>query len=257
MTYRARPADGVAWVTGASAGIGRAVALELARRGFTVIASARRQEALHALTAEAQGISGSIEPAPCDVTDREAVSAVVKRIEEKRPIALALLNAGGASRDARADFGGPGFQATFALNVQGVANCINPVFNAMRERRRGQIAVVGSLSSYGGMPNAYAYAPSKAAVASLTVGLKFLADPVGVTVQLINPGFVRTPLTAGNKYPMPFLMEPDIAARRIVDGLERHSFEIRFPLRLAFIFRALNLLPYRAYFWVFQAFKVR
>ena len=152
---------------------------------------------------------------------------------------------------------GPGFQATFALNVQGVANCINPVFNAMRERRRGQIAVVGSLASYGGVPNAYAYAPSKAAVASLTVGLKFLADPVGVTVQLINPGFVRTTLTASNKYPMPFLMEPDAAARRIADGLERLGFEIRFPLRLAFIFRALNLLPYRAYFCVFQAFNAR
>ena len=118
--------------------------------------------------------------------------------------------------------------------MQGAANCVNPVFNAMRERRRGQIAVVGSLVSYGGAPNSYAYAPSKAAVASLTVGLKFLADPVGVTVQLINPGFVRTSLTAGNKHPMPFLMEPDAAARRIAEGLERHGFEIRFPLRLVF-----------------------
>ena len=257
MTYRARPADGVAWVTGASAGIGRAAALELARRGYTVVASARREEALAALALEARGFSGNIEAAPCDVTDREVVAALVKRIEEKRPIALALLNAGGASRDARADFGGPGFQATFALNVQGVANCINPVFNAMRDRGRGQIAVVGSLASYGGVPNAYAYAPSKAAVASLTVGLKFLADPVGVTVQLINPGFVRTPLTASNKFPMPFLMEPDAAARRIADGLERRGFEIRFPLRFAFIWRALNLLPYRAYFWVFRASKAR
>ena len=141
--------------------------------------------------------------------------------------------------------------------MQGVANCVNPVFNAMRERRRGQIAVVGSLASYGGVPNSYAYAPSKAAVASLTVGLKFLADPVGVTVQLINPGFVRTPLTASNKYPMPFLMEPDAAARRIADGLERRGFEIRFPRRLVFIWRALNSLPYRAYFWVFRAFNAR
>ena len=78
------------------------------------------------------------------------------------------------------------------------------------------------------MPNSYAYAPSKAAVASLTVGLKFLADPVGVTVQLINPGFVRTTLTASNKHPMPFLMAPDAAARRIADGLSATALKSAF-----------------------------
>ena len=257
MTYRAKPADGVAWVTGASGGIGRAVALELARRGFEVFASARRVEKLEALAREAEGLAGRIVAAPCNVTDRVDVAKLVAEIESRRPIALAILNAGGSWRDAPDDFGGSGFRSTFAVNVQGVANCINPVFNAMRERRKGQIAVVASLSSYGGLPNAYAYAPSKAAVASLTVGLKFLADPVGITVQLINPGYVRTPLTADNKYPMPFLIEPDEAARRIVKGLRRGGFEIRFPLRLAFIIRALNLLPYRAYFWAFNAAKMR
>jgi len=257
MTYRAKPADGVAWVTGASAGIGRACALELARRGFEVVASARRADDLAVLAREAEGLSGSILAAPCDVTDRAAVAALAASIEARRPIALALLNAGGAQRDARGDFGGPGFRATFELNVQGVANCVNPVFNAMRERRCGQIAIVGSLSSYGGLPNAYAYAPSKAAIASLAVGLRFLADPDGVTVQLVNPGYVRTPLTADNKYPMPFLVEADDAARRIADGLQSGGFEIRFPRRLAFVMRALSLLPYGAYFWVFRKMGMR
>ena len=248
MTYRAKPADGAAWVTGASAGIGRCVALELARRGYEVYATARRADELASLEREAQGLQGRVVAAPGDVTEREAVARLVADIESKRPIALAFLNAGGAFRDAAGDFGGDGFARTFALNVQGVANGYNPVFNAMRARRRGQIAITGSLAGYGGLPNSGAYAPSKAAIISLAVGEKFRADPHNVTVQIVNPGFVKTPLTAGNAFAMPFLMECEDACRRICDGFERGGFEIRFPRRLAWIVRAINLLPWPAYF---------
>ncbi len=257
MTYRAKPADGVAWVTGASAGIGRAAALELARRGFEVVATARRAEELEAVAGEAKGFSGRIVGAPCDGTDRARLAALVAEIEARRPIAVALINAGGRFDDPTEDFGGPGFQATFALNVQGVANAINPVFSAMRARGRGQIAIVGSVAGFGGLPSAYAYAPSKAAVISLAVGLEFLARPAGVTVQIINPGYVRTELTTRSKYPRPLLMEADAAARRIADGLERGGFEIRFPLPLALIVRALHLLPYSVYFWLFRRLRLR
>src|ERR1700678_3614748 len=106
MTYRARPADGVAWVTGASAGIGRAVAHELARRGYEVFATARRGEELAALAREAKGLPGSIIAAPGDVTDRAGLAALVAGIEARRPIALAVLNAGGSFGDASDDFGG-------------------------------------------------------------------------------------------------------------------------------------------------------
>ncbi len=248
MTYRAKPADGVAWVTGASSGIGRAVALELARRGYQVHATARRVDELTTLAGEAQGLAGRIVAAPGDVTDREGVARLVADIESKRPIALAFLNAGGAFRDAPGDFGGDGFARTFALNVQGMANAYNPVFQTMRARRRGQIAICGSLAGYGGLPNSGAYAPSKAAIISLAVGEKFRADPHNVTVQIVNPGFVKTPLTAGNAFAMPFLMECEDACRRICDGFERGGFEIRFPRRLAWIVRAINLLPWPAYF---------
>ncbi len=248
MTYRAKPAVGVAWVTGASAGIGRGVALELARRGYEVYATARRAGELASLAREAQGLQGRVVAAPGDVTDREAMARLVADIERERPIALAFLNAGGAFRDAPGDFGGDGFARTFALNVQGVVNGLNPVFNAMRGRKRGQIAIAGSLAGYGGTPNSGAYGPSKAAVISLAVGQKFRADPHGVTMQIVNPGYVRTPLTAANKFPMPFLMECEEASRRICDGFERGGFEIRFPRRLAWIMRAINLLPWSAYF---------
>lgn len=248
MTYRATPADGVAWVTGASAGIGRGVALELARRGWRVYATARRAGELEGLAREAQALAGAVIPAPGDVIDRSAIAELVAGVEAQAPIALAFLNAGGGFHDAPEDFGGDGFARTFALNVQGVANALNPAFNAMRARGRGQIAITGSLAGYGGLPNADAYAPTKAAVIAMTVSLRFRAAPRGVTVQIVNPGFVKTPLTEGADFPMPFLMECDEACRRICDGFERGGFEIRFPRRLAWPMRALNLLPWGAYF---------
>lgn len=250
MTYRAKPADGVAWVTGASAGIGRGVALELARRGWRVYATARRTHELETLAEAAKGFAGTIVAAPGDVVDRQGVAAVVAHIEAQAPIALAFLNAGGSFSDAPDDFGGDGFARTFALNVSGVANALNPALNAMRARGRGQIAVTGSLAGYGPLPSADAYAPTKAAVIALTASLRFRAARRGVTVQIVNPGFVKTPLTADVDFPMPFLMECDEACRRICDGFERGGFEIRFPRRLAWPMRALNLLPWSAYFWL-------
>jgi len=255
--FRARPGDGAAWVTGASSGIGRGVALELARRGFTVYATARSIDALAALEREAAELAGAIVAAPADVTDREAVAALHRQIEAETPVALAVLNAGGGWRDAADDYGGDAFQRTFALNVQGVANCVKPALNAMRGRGAGQIAIVGSLIGYGGVPSAYAYGPSKAAVVSLAVGLKFLAEPLGVRVQVVNPGFVRTALTAGGRAPMPFLMECDAACLRLCDGLARGGFEIRFPTRLAWLTRIVQSLPYPLFFALFRATGVR
>ena len=255
--YRARPADGAAWVTGASSGIGRGVALELARRGFLVFATARRVEALAALEHEAAGLAGRIRAAPGDVTDRAGLAALYQSIEAQRPVALAVLNAGGGWRDAPEDFGGEAFQRTFAVNVQGVANSVNPALNAMRARGRGQIAIVGSLIGYGGVPNAYAYGPSKAAAISLAVGLKFLAEPLGVTVQVVNPGYVRTEMTAQSRHPRPFLMACAEACRRICDGLERGGFEIRFPKRFAVLVRLTQSLPYPLLFALFRRFALR
>ena len=253
MVYRARPADGVAWVTGASSGIGRGAARELARRGWRVFATARRERELQALESQAAGLKGSIAAAPGDVTDRAKMAALVARIESEAPIALALLNAGGNFADAPGDFGGDGFAKTIELNLQGAVNALNPVFNAMRSRRRGQIAIMGSLAGYGGLPRGGAYCPSKAAVISLAEGLRFAAAPDNLTVQVVNPGYVKTPLTDRNDFAMPFLMECERACRRLCDGLERGGFEIRFPTRLALIMRLVSTLPYPLYFAFYSA----
>jgi NAD(P)-dependent dehydrogenase (short-subunit alcohol dehydrogenase family) len=248
MTYRANPRDGIAWVTGASSGIGRAVALELARRGYVVAASARRVEELQGLAREANGFSGHIDLVPLDVTDRNATASAVAEIEARAPIALAFLNAGGSFADLPGDFGGVGFRATFELNVFGIVNGLNPLMNAMKARGKGQIAINGSIVGYFGLPGSGAYGPSKAAIISLAESARFAAEPNGVTIQIVNPGFVRTPLIAGSARAMPGIIDCDEASRRICEGFERGGFEIAFPRRLVWLAKAMSSLPYALYF---------
>ena len=249
MSYRAKPSDGVAWITGASSGIGRATARELARRGFTVAASARSAEALEALAGEARAEGGRIIGHPCDVTDAAAVERCVAAIELAHgPIALAFLNAGVAPFVRAARFDAGAFREAFDVNVFGVVNGFAAILPRMGERKRGQIAVNASIAGYTGLPKAAAYGASKAAAIHMCEALKFDCDRMGVTLQVVNPGFIETPMTAKNDFPMPFLMAEGQAARRIVDGFERGGFEITFPKRLAFICKLGRILPYRVYF---------
>lgn len=249
MGFRAKPQDGPAWVTGASSGIGQATALELARRGFHVIASARRMPDLLSLAAQAESLPGRITPHPLDVTDRQAIAEAVKTIEtEHGAPALVFLNAGIAPYTRAQTLDADAFRQAFAVNVFGVVDALSALLPGMVAAGRGQIAVNGSIAGYGGLPRAAAYGASKAAVIHLCEALKFDCDSAGVTMQVVNPGFIDTPLTRKNDFPMPFLMPMDEAARRVVDGFERGGFEITFPRRLAFILKAVNLLPYKLYF---------
>jgi NAD(P)-dependent dehydrogenase (short-subunit alcohol dehydrogenase family) len=240
--YRAKPEDGIAFVTGASSGIGRATALELARRGYRVAATARRHAELDALASEAKGIvvfQG-------DVTDAEAVMAMVASIErDVGPIALAFLNAGVAHMAERGNFNAALLAKTFAVNVQGVANTLAPLIAAMLARGKGQIAINGSMSGYNGLPATFAYGSSKAALINLTESLWLAYGDRGLTFQLVSPGFVRTPMTDAEKdYQMPFMVEADAAAKIICDGFERKGFDIAFPWQLAALSKFVRILPY-------------
>lgn len=151
MINRARPADGVAWVTGASSGIGRGVALELARRGYTVAVTARRVEALEALIAEAGGAPGRIVAHAGDVTDSERMAEVVDTIARVHgPIVLAFLNAGGSFSGGEAAFDAAIARKTLDLNLGGVINCLGPLIAPMTARGMGQIAINASIAGYGG-----------------------------------------------------------------------------------------------------------
>jgi NAD(P)-dependent dehydrogenase (short-subunit alcohol dehydrogenase family) len=240
---------GVAWITGAGKGIGRSVALEMARRGWVVAASARTESDLSALANEAAREGNTIIPFVLDVTDRLAVSLAVARIEDQLGrIDLALLNAGTYVRFGVEDFTAEAFGRQFDINVMGTANCLEPVLDRMRVRRSGHIAVVSSLTAYRGLPFASAYGASKAALTNMCEALKPELDRFDIRMTVIHPGFVKTPLTDQNDFSMPFLMEADAAAHRIVNGMERGMFEIAFPRRFAYMLKLARCLPYWLYF---------
>ncbi|KQU50984.1 oxidoreductase [Bosea sp. Leaf344] len=245
------PKDGVAWITGASSGIGEAVALELARRGWTVAITARRLEQLEDLARRAEGLPGRLVAHAGDVTDSASMEHVVDTIEHVHgPIALAFFNAGIAPYVRAGALDIAAFEQAFAVNTLGVARGLAAVLERMKARGRGQIAVNASTAGYGGLPKAAAYGASKAAAIHLCEALKFDCDRLGIKLQLVNPGFIDTPLTRKNDFPMPFLMTMEEAARRTVDGFAGGGFEIVFPRRLAWIIKTVNLLPYPLYFWL-------
>ncbi len=247
--YRASAKDGTAWVTGASAGIGRAVAIELAKRGYRVAATARRADELGRLAGELPGIVSY----PGDVTDRAEMARIVARIEaEHGPIALAFLNAGVYFPAERKGFAAEVVWRTLEINVGGVINGLEPLIAAMKPRGRGQIAINSSLAGYSGIPGSAGYGASKAAVTYLAEALKLTYDRAGLGFQVVTPGFVRTEMTAHADFPMPFLMEAEQAATIICDGFERAGFEITFPRRLAYAVKLASILPYPLCFFLMR-----
>lgn len=242
-------ADDVVWITGASSGIGRALALRLARDGLTVAVSARSREGLQGVARDAVAGPGRIATYPLDVTNRDDVAATVDRIEgDLGPIEQAVLAAGTHQPVTADQFAARDLARLVEVNLVGVANALEPVMRAMIGRGRGRIAIVSSVAGYRGLPTSAYYGATKAALINLAESLKFDLDRHDVRMQLINPGFVETPLTDKNPFPMPFLISPEVAAERIAKGLRGSSFEISFPRRFTWLLEFLRCLPYRLYF---------
>lgn len=237
----------VVWITGASTGIGRAVAIKLAARGIKVAASARSAEALSALAAEHPNIKAY----PLDVGDRAAQAATIAAIEQDLgAIDLAILSAGLWHPGSSDELDVAKVEQALLINYTSAIYTIDALLPRMRARARGHIAFVASVAGYIGLPRAIAYAPTKAALISLAECLKTDAARFGIDISVINPGFVETPMTAGNTFPMPFLVKVDDAADRIIAGLERKRFEIAFPWQLVTILKLARRLPYPAFFWL-------
>lgn len=241
----------IAWCTGAGKGIGRSVAMRLARDGVTLAASSRTLEDLESLAREARSSAGRIAPYPLDVTDQEAVAAAVGAIErDLGPLDLAILNAGTHTPISAANFDAAVFRKLMDTNFMGTVHALAAVLPRFIERRAGHVAVVASVAGYRGLPSASAYGASKAALINMCEALKPDLDRYGVQITLINPGFVKTPLTDRNEFKMPFLMEVEDAAARIVDGLKKGRFEVTFPKRFTWGMKLARCLPYAAYFAV-------
>ena len=227
------------WITGASSGIGAAVAEELARRGARVAATARNGEALRALAGGHAGILA----APGDITDEGGIARVAAEVAARLgPIDVAVLNAGTYAPVLPDGFTAAAFRPHVEVNVMGTVNCIQAVLPAMLARRSGRIAVVASVTGYAPLPMAAAYGASKAFLISMAESLRadLRGEGRGVEVTVIAPGFVDTGLTEQNDFEMPFVIEADEAARIIADGLERGAAEIAFPRRMVVLTKLLG-----------------
>ena len=241
------------WITGAGKGIGRAVAWEYAARGWIVAASARTAADLTALAEEAAAakLSGQIVAFPCDVTDHDALKQTFKAIEhDLGPLDQVIFNAGTHIPNAVTNFSVAPFRTLMEINFLGVVNGLDAVVPTFASRRAGHIAVVASVAGYSGLPLASAYGASKAALINMCEALRPEMENAGIGFSIINPGFVRTPLTAKNTFPMPFLIDAEAAARHIFEGMAKGKFEIAFPRPFVIILKLLRMAPYWLYFAV-------
>lgn len=234
------------WITGASQGIGRAVALAAVARGWKVSATARSPDGLAQLALDS---GGRLQTFPGDITDRAGIAATVADVERRQgPIDIALLNAGTHEPTDGASFDPNAYDRLLSVNLTGTINSLAAVLPYFSARRGGHLAFVSSVAAYRGLPKAGAYCASKAAVTALAESLKFDLGAQGIKVQVVHPGFVRTPLTDRNPFEMPFLIDAETAAQHILTGLTGRGFEIAFPRRFVLLLKLLRVLPYRLYF---------
>lgn len=237
----------LAWITGGGSGIGRSLAVQLAEQGWRVVISGRNAESLAAVAAD----HACIHPAVLDVTDIEATNAVFAAIVAQHGVPdLVVLNAGDYKPMPAADFDLALITHLNRVNYLGVMHGMAACLPAMRARGSGQVLLVASVAGYRGLPDAAPYGATKAALINFAESLYPALKREGVLLRVVNPGFVKTTLTAQNSFAMPALMEPEDAARRIVQALNSTQFEIVFPRRFAYVLKLLRCVPYRLYFWL-------
>lgn len=242
------------WITGGSSGIGKELARLMGNEARYVAVSARSIDKLESAAA----MHAAIHAHPLDVTDEEAVERCVVDIEAAAgPINLAVLNAGAWTLMSVTEFDLRSVRTGLDVNHMGVMNCLNAVLPRMLERGRGHIAIVASVAGYRGLPRSLAYGPTKAALINLAETLNTELAPRGITVSLVNPGFVDTPMTRENPFPMPGLMTAEDAAQKMLKGLKAGKFEIVFPAGFGLAMKLLRVLPNPLYFWFVRRFILK
>ena len=236
----------VIWITGASSGIGKALAIKFAENGWIVAASARRKDLLK----ELQNINQNIYPYPLDVTDIEKCKLTAKSIiDNLNSIDICVFGTGMHDPKSEKQFNLNKIREIMEVNYFGTMNSINSIYNYFSEKKNGQISIISSVAGYRGLPAAGAYCASKAALTSFTESLNFEMKMKNVRVSLISPGFIKTPMTDQNDFPMPMIKSPEFAANEIYKGLtEKKGFEIHFPKAFTIIMKFLQILPNGLYF---------
>ena len=229
------------WITGASSGLGEALAHEYSAAGAKVLLSARTKDKLLAVN---QALANPGEIYPCDVTDDYELTTTVQRIlSDSDGIDIAILNAGTYQPVKAADLNSDDARALFEINFFSIIRTLELLIPHMAARGSGHLVVVASVAGDVGLPYAATYSASKSALNRLCESLQPELAAQGVAISVVNPGFVKTPLTDKNDFPMPFLISADEAARIIRRGIEKKRFEIRFPFLMGFLTRRLSRLP--------------
>ena len=236
----------VIWITGASSGIGKALSLKFANEGWIVAASARRENLLK----ELKELHENIHPFPLDVTNSNQCKAVFENIKKKfDDIEISVFCTGMHDPKSEKEFNLDKIKEIMEVNYFGTMNSINSVYKYYSEKKSGQISIVSSVAGYRGLPAAGAYCASKSALTSFAESLHFEMKRKNIRISLVSPGFIKTPMTDKNEFPMPMIKSPEFAADQIYNGLiKSNSFEIHFPKLFTYIMKFLKILPNNIYF---------
>ena len=234
------------WITGGSTGIGKALAIKFASKGWNVAVSARRAELLNELSNSNENISGY----PLDVTNKEKCKEVFNEIKNKyENIDICFFSTGTWDPKKEKDIDVEQIEEVFKINFFGTLNSIKAVEEYFKNKKSGTITIVSSIAGYRGLPNSTGYGPSKSALNNLAESLYFDFGRSNVRVCLVSPGFIKTPMTDKNDFKMPFLKTTEYAADKIYDGLiNKKAFEIHFPKSLTITLKILSFLPSKIYF---------
>ena len=235
------------WITGASSGIGKAVAEKFANEGWLVAVSARRKELLDELAKNPNIVSF-----PLDITNRDQIKEVFNNILNKfKDLDVCLFSSGTYEPKDEQNIDPDKIKNVINVNFLGVVDCVKSVEKYFKNKKSGHISIVSSIAGYRGLPNSSGYGPSKAALTNFTESIYFDFKKFDVRVSIISPGFIKTSLTDKNEFPMPFLKSPDYAAEKIFNGLiKSNAFEIHFPKGLTLTLKFLRILPYKVYLFL-------
>ena len=229
------------WITGASSGIGNALAIKFAKEGWQVAASARRENLLKELS----DINNNIHPFPLDVTNSEKCKDTFAEIINKlKSIEICVFCTGIHDPKSEISLNLEKVKNIMEVNFFGTVNSINAVYDYFKNKKSGQISMVSSVAGYRGLPAGGAYCASKSALTTFAESLYFDMKRSNVRVSVVHPGFIKTPMTDQNDFPMPMIKSPEFAADEMFKGLtQSNAFEIHFPKQFTFIMKILKIMP--------------
>ena len=236
------------WITGASSGIGKSLAIKFAKEGWQVAASARRENLLQELNKK----NSNIHSFPLDIKDETKTKKIFQEIIEKfKSVDICVFCTGIHDPESEKKLSSEKIREIMETNFFGTVNSIMAVNEYFREKKSGNISIVSSVAGYRGLPAASGYCASKAALTSLAESIYFDFKRFNVRISLVSPGFIETPMTNKNKFPMPFIKSPEFAAEKMFIGLtKKNVFEIHFPVTFTILMKLLRIMPNWLYFLI-------